>query len=342
MKAQLLVPLDGSTLAEVVLPHAIEVARATRLSLVLLRAVPAPVLLDSSAWSLPPSSIDVEQWDLAVGSAGKYLERVAARIRDLGVEVETAVERDEPVRAIVTCAEQHPSVKLVAMSTQGRSGLGRWFYGSVAEGVLHACPVPLLLVRAKENEKAQSDLDGQFSVANYGTVLVPLDGSPFAEQALDKALELASVMGAAIVLVSAIPYEPAYVLLSETQPNVGNMDTEVQGPSLYLDRISDRLTQEGFTVKVRLQRGTPTDVILQASEEEGADLIVMATHGRGGLAKVWLGSVALKVLQGSSNPVLLVRAKERVREPESVRVSTRHGVSIVANGFAERATPSCW
>jgi nucleotide-binding universal stress UspA family protein len=333
MNNQILVPLDGSTLAEVVLPHAIQVARATQLSLVLLRAVPSPIMVDSAAWSLPPSFIDAERWDFAAASAGKNLEGVAARIRALGLEVEIVVVRGEPARAIVTHAEQHPSVKLVAMSTHGRSGLGRWFYGSVAEGVLHSCPVPLLLVRATEYQEVPSDEQGQLTVADYSTILVPLDGSLFAEQALDRARQLASVTGAGIVLVTAIPDEPTFVVLSETHPNAGNPATALQEPTHYLDRISDRLKLEGFTVKTRLQGGAPDNVILQTSEEEGVDLVVMATHGRGGLEKLWLGSVALKVVQGSSKPVLLVRTKERVKAPEPVRIPKRRAVSMATNCF---------
>lgn len=335
MKDQLLVPLDGSMLAEVILPHAVTLALASSLSLVLLRSVPLPFALDSVAWSLPPSSVNVEQWDLEANGAGKYLERIATRLREAGVEVETEVIRDEPARAILAYAEHHPSVKLVAMSTHGRSGLGRWFYGSVAESVLHACPVPLLLVHAHEFENVQTDEEVHVRVADYKTILVPLDGSPFAEQALDKACVLAGVTGAGMVLVTAVPDEPVFNVISQTEAGEGRMEAECLELDLYLDRIADRLKSEGLRVATRLQYGVPSNTILQMSEQVGADLIVMATHGRGGLQRLWLGSVALEVVQGSSKPVLLVHAKERVKEPVPVRTYKRQGVVL---GFHQSVT----
>lgn len=315
MKDQILVPLDGSTLAEVVLPHAVEVAQAQGLSLVLLRAVPSLAATVTASWGMPPSIIEPEQWDLEVGKAHNYLDAQAARLRETGLEVQTTVIEDEPATTIVRYAEQHPCVKLVAMSTHGRSGLGRWFYGSVAERVLHSCPVPLLLVHARDCDKVPLDEAGHICVPRYDTILVPLDGSPFAEQALDRAANLARVAGAEIVLVTVLPEEPVFNLISETHPIEVQPHSDPTGAALYLDVQADRLKSEGLKVRTMLKYGAPAEAILQASDKTATGMVVMATHGRGGLEKLWLGSVALKVVQGSSKPVMLVRARERVKEP---------------------------
>src|SRR5687767_6512099 len=122
MNNQILVPLDGSALAEAALPHAIAIARATAASLVLLRAIPRPAEAAEVAWRAIHYA---RVWDGQGGreaersAAEEYLERLGRALQDEGLEVQTLVKEDEPARAIVIYVEGHPHITMIVMSTHG-------------------------------------------------------------------------------------------------------------------------------------------------------------------------------------------------------------------------------
>lgn len=305
----ILVPLDGSELSETMLPYAVALARATSCELALLRVVQplntaGPIFGGMETLEL--------SWQILEGDeaqAKKYLEGVVRRLQAEALVAKAKVLKGEPATTIVTYAEQDPHVQLIAMSTHGTSGLGRWAFGGVAEKVLRASPVPLLLVRPQEEKEGSQEPH----TPAYRTILVPLDGSAFAEQALEQARALASTTGAALVLVTVLFPRGAYaeneVLTNEPWAIVEKEETE--RTTAYLADMTQQLRSAGLETQSRLEYGYPPEVILQVSEEMQADLLVMSTHGRGGLQRLWLGSVAMKVVQGTAAPVLLVRAKER-------------------------------
>ena len=231
-----------------------------------------------------------------------------------------------PASGIISYVEQHPEVALIAMSTHGKSGLNRWVFGSVAEKVLHASPIPMLLVRSTQND----ELPGVIAAADYRSLLVPLDGSVFAEQALDLAGDLAHTLKAKVTLVSAIPDLPLATELVAPPAVVVPVTGETSILANYLAENRRKLVAKGLNVKTKLEYAPPAEAILRVGDAVHADLIVMATHGRTGLPRLWLGSIAMKVVQASSLPVLLVRSKERVQEVEpafaGARVVARHGL----------------
>jgi nucleotide-binding universal stress UspA family protein len=320
MSKRILVPLDRSKLAEIVLPHAVAYARANKScgpwALTLLRVAVLPGPLSSTAWGVAPATNISEGWDEELNDESRYLETVAGRIRSEGIEVQIELLEDEPASGIISYVEQHPDVSLIAMSTHGRSGLSRWVFGSVAEKVLHASPVPLLLVRPKPGEELSLD----FQVPKYRSLLVALDGSIFAAQALDTAKTLASTLHTTLTLVSAVPEQPIAAGLLAPPAAPPEWVDESAALAGYLQRNRRNLEGEGFSVDTRLEYGPPAEAILRAAGASHADLIVMATHGRTGLPRLWLGSIAMKVVQASARPVLLVRAKERIKEAEPKRV----------------------
>ena len=179
MLRQIIVPLDGSTLAEHVLPHASALARATSSSLVLLQVVPPLVHTRLATWSTSRSALSQgHKEDFA--RAHTYLSRVEEGLRVEEVEVESRVREGDAAKVIASEVSQDSSIFLIAMSTHGRSGLERWFFGSVAERVLQTSPLPLLLIRPDEDLQ----LTQQPYRRTYRTVMVALDGSTPAEQAL--------------------------------------------------------------------------------------------------------------------------------------------------------------
>jgi nucleotide-binding universal stress UspA family protein len=301
MREQILVPLDGSGLAEKALPHARAVAKATSKSLVLLLVVPPPVPLGEVGWAMVPAvNPDMgKDWEDELSSGRKYLEEVAASLISEGFDVHTEILEGDPAVQIVRYAEQHPSVTLIVMSTHGHSGLARWVFGSVTEKVVQASPVPLMIIRA---QKQTPDAGPADALPPYNTIVVPLDGSQFAEQALEHAVPLATAVGSKLVLTCAVPNEHGNW---EEEPGI-NVD--------YLGHTKQKLASRGLQVETHIQYGIPEEVIVQTSDSMHADLIVMTTHGRGGLQRLWLGSVAIEVARHASQPVLLVRAKERVKD----------------------------
>jgi len=315
MTKKILVPLDGSKLAEMALPHAVALARANLYGITLLRVVPQPVFSNSISWAFAPAANVFEGWEDEVRYESEYLEVMATRLRTLGIEVETRLLEDDPASALVAFAGRHPDAAFIVMSTHGRSGLSRWLLGSVAEKVLHASPVPLLLVRPREND----ELPGTIEVPSYRSILVPLDGSELSAQALDQAEVLANEFDATITLVSAVSDAPVQTEIMTPPALPIDWDDEADKLRAYLDETPARLVAEGYRVSTHLEFGPAAEAILHVAEQVHADLIVMSTHGRSGLARLWLGSVAMKVVQAASLPVLLVRSKQSVAHAESTK-----------------------
>ncbi|MDQ6693891.1 MAG: universal stress protein [Chloroflexota bacterium] len=340
MKEQILVTLDGSSMAEGVLPHAKALARATNDSILLLRVVPPPVFMGVASGMLPSSQTVWEGWEREPEQARAYIAGVARRLEAEGFEVHTQVVEDDPTRAIIHYVDMHPNVTMIAMSTHGRSGFGRWLMGSVAEKVLHASPVPLLLVRPEDEINGHS-LKGTaepmvHAPKPHGTLMVPLDGSPFAEQALHQAVELASAWDSTLVLLSVMVGPEAMHVFDhgsgEQAPLWLEKAAQVEDARLnqYLFDIAQKLRAEGLRVKTKTNQGDPAGEILRVAQEEDAGLIVMATHGRTGLERLWLGSVAMRVVQAAHVPVLLVRATEQTSKvlPEGEIKEHRDDVAL--------------
>lgn len=269
-----------------------------------------PVVVEPVLAGIAPASSTAELWDEECDEAKIYLNELLSRSELEGIPVKTEIAQDYPAPAIVEYARD-PNVVLIAMATHGRTGLSRWVLGSVAQKVLHSAPKPLLLVRPGKNHLAY--VKSPFlAELTYDTILVPLDGSRFAEQALDQARKLAWRSDATIVLVSALPdgNETELEEHRSSRWTVRALRAGVDRASCYLMGVAEKLRQEGMKVQTKVVQGTPAESILEVSEKEHADLIVMATHGRSGLQTLWLGSVAMKVTQSSTIPVLLVRAHE--------------------------------
>lgn len=319
MSKRILVPLDGSKLAEMILPHALAYAKANEYGLTLLHVVGPPAAVTSTAWGVGPTSGLNEGWEDEIESGKHYLEEVAKYLHPYCFEVTTRVLEDEPASAIAGYADEHPEVKLIAMSTHGRSGLSRFVFGSVAEQVLHTSPVPLLMSKPAHEQDILEDI----KIPHYSNLLVPLDGSEFAAQALVEAKSLVCAPGLGakgkLTLLASAPQPLLGADLAPMPVPASDWTYEKETLANYLHHTRQNLENEGFEAEALLESGPPAEAILRAAAGTNASLIVMSTHGRTGLSRLWLGSVAMKVVHSSICPVLLVRAKERVKETEKQR-----------------------
>ena len=292
MLRSILLPLDGSHLSERAIPCAATLARAAGSRLVTLRAT----AVDAGAPHLA---------ETAQREAGEYLAAVARQLREYDgiADVAVVTVAGEPAQAIVTTAAER-GCDAIVMATHGRGGLGRWLYGSVADQVMRHAPVPVVLVPASCPHPWSPLPAGGPDAPRR--VLVPLDGSDLAQSAVATAAGAAQALDADVHLLQVVePPRFAYA--------AGYTWTEVDPASLlheagtYLEGIASTLRARGLRVSVVTELGYAAPAIAAAARERGADLVVMATHGRSGVARAVLGSVATELLHQSPVPVMLVR-----------------------------------
>jgi nucleotide-binding universal stress UspA family protein len=296
----LLVPLDGSETAESALPHAEAIARLLSARITLARVPETTVVPVMSGAIWVTEEVEVEA---AAQEAERYLDQVRRRpgLADLDVDVRVP---DPPVAAGLLDAIAASGAGLVVMTTHGFSGFKRWVFGSVADKVLHASHVPVYLIR---------EVDTPDGPPTFARLLVPLDGSPLAEAALAPAAEFARRARATLILVQ-VPTVPSYVTgIPETAGWIPHfLRDQANEASIYLQEQATRLVEQGITSDIDVEvvtAGSVADGILSSAREHDAGLIVMSTHGRTGLGRWMLGSVADQVLRGSDRPVWVTRVQ---------------------------------
>lgn len=290
---KILVPLDGSPLAESVLPYVAELARCTGAEVQLLIAVSDVALWDANA--------TVVAWEREEELALGYIEAQREALESNAVKATTKVVRGDPAQAIANAAKD--GADLVALCTHGRSGISRWLFGSVAGRVLENSETPCLIVRPPEKDGRGGAIE---------KILVPLDGSPLAESVLDEVEPLAKTCGAKVVVMQSVPPLTAYPgVEAYAMSAVGEVMDDLQAKSKeYLGGVVERLKSKGLDAEAVTSNDLPTEAILAAADATDADLIAIATHGRSGLGRVVLGSVADGVIRRSHRPCLVVRPKE--------------------------------
>jgi nucleotide-binding universal stress UspA family protein len=316
----ILVPVDGSALAERALPYAIQIARATGGLLTLVRATWIyPFEFAESRADLPPGAERVVE----------ELADAAARVRHAGATVETHVGfGDAPY--VIREAARGRGADLIVMSTHGRGGLGRWVYGSVAETVLGTTDVPVLLVPAAGEHPWPTDRPLR--------VLVPLDGSDLAEETLPAVGALASALEAELVLLRAVPPtapRPTGVQVIGTPAGYAltyqdDTDLAIAHARHYLEDVVDLLRAVAPVRDVRVELGGPAAAIADVVRDQEIDLVAMATHGRTGLASLTMGSVAATTLRRAAVPVMLLR-------PSAMRPSAE--APVAADATAPHLVP---
>ncbi len=295
MYTKILVPLDGSTFGEAALPLALELSRKTGAELHLVSVLE------------PIPSFAYDEWETAARAwTQEYLEKVAERVApEAGGSVTTALLSGHVVDELHRETREEKA-DVVVMATHGRGMLSRAWLGSVADAFIHRTDRPVILVRPEED--AQPDPS---EAPRFRTILVPLDGSDLSEAALAHAVEFGELFDAAYHLTRVVtfPMEIASPYLPHTvQMNQALVEEARQAAAEYLEECAERMRRRGLQVTTSvLVDGQPGYGILREAEAVGCDLIAMATHGREGLSRLVLGSVADKVVRGAHVPVLLYR-----------------------------------
>jgi nucleotide-binding universal stress UspA family protein len=301
MYERIMVPLDGSNAAEMVLPYAEEIAIKFNAAIALVSvAEPAPAESDH----------------LYRAYLKTIQEKVRAELSDWGARPGTRVDVEvlfgKPAEKILTYAA-NKNVSLVVMASRGRSGEGPWLLGNIASKVLRATTKPVLLIRK------EAPVEGLQRKGLLRRILVPLDGSRVAEQIVPQALGLARVTEGDVILFHV--YESLITMisgdaltpLSKEEAREANKHREEEAKG-YLRTVSVPLREKGLMVSEVVACGNPADAILDYAESNAVDLIAMSTHGLSGIKRWVFGSITDKVLHAGDMPVLVVRATGRLKE----------------------------
>jgi len=308
MYHSLYVPLDGSSASEHALPFAITLARRSQAAIHLSQVHLSPLAFDEHAMAvslkLEKDSRDQER---------RHLEELAARLTLQHSIKATAALLDIPILGSLQADIDRHKPDLVVMTTHGRGPLSRFWLGSVADGLIRHTSSPILLLRP------QPGLADWRAEPPCRRMLVLLDGSALAEQIIPHASEIAHLMQAECTLMQFIEpvapitfYPAAGQGASEIDHEILHEMYEAQKERAlvaesYLDTVAKRMTSQGRAVKTMVVANEPiAEAVLRELAAEHFDLVALATHGRGGLRRLVLGSVADKIIRGTTCPVLVL------------------------------------
>jgi len=300
MFTKMLIPLDGSKNAEKVLPYARNLAGKFKIPIELLAVIDiAEMATHISAEKARYLDTMIEE---GVRASTTYLRGIATTFPD--ATVSCTVEKGSAVETIIQKGETDVGM-LITMATHGRSGLNRFLLGSVAEKVMRGTANPILLIRAADEAKGVGE-------EKLTSVIVPLDGSELAESVLPMVAGVAKKLGLEVVLFRAyhIPYNAYAGDDGYSAVNYDELISSVRDEAKeYLEtKVADVKKLGVEKVSMLLKEGFAGDEIITLGRKTPDNLIAMCSHGRSGVKRWVLGSVAETVVRHSGDPVLVVRA----------------------------------
>ena len=281
---KILVPLDGSIVAEAALAYAGLIAGRNKAELVLLTVCDR----DNETTTRPRQA---------------YLEQKAEELRAEGLKVSTVVVCGNTVEQIAVYALRN-MIDLLTISSRGYSGFKRLLLGSVAGKVIDYVKIPILLVKAGKAGKEKPELK---------RILLPMDGSQFSETSIPYAQ---SVIGGADAEIELLTVAKPPLVPSDRSANIKPSWEEYRDAlvadakeqaTAYLERVRTAFTDEKTRVKLLVEMGKPAETIMRAAEREQVHLIALSSHGRTGAERVFYGSVARRLIDESRIPLLLIR-----------------------------------
>jgi nucleotide-binding universal stress UspA family protein len=293
--------LDGSHLAEAVLPVVERIALALATPVVLLHVIERGAR----------STIHGDRHFTNPVEAGAYLDDLARSLAARGLRVTAHIHEvpEGDVASSIAGHAEEESADLIVLCTHGSGGVRDLFYGSIAQQVLQRGTTPVLLVRPATG----GDSHGAFLPE---TILVPLDATAASEVALGPATTLARALNArlhlAMVVATPTTMRGGRAAVATLLPSAARtlLDLEVAQAQAYLTVLARDLAAQGLEVEVEVRRGDAAQELAGEAQEHHVGLVVAATHGRAGLQAIWAGSVAARLLGRTQAPVLLVRTIE--------------------------------
>jgi nucleotide-binding universal stress UspA family protein len=299
MFAHILVPLDGSALAECVIPHAISMAVALDARVTLLHVLEHP----RDTGSLQP--VDPLKWHLKKNETGFYLEQIMTRFRKAGLKVEKAIQEGPAAECIVNHANNN-QVDLIILSTHGSSGMSMWSVSSVVQKIILGANKSTLLVRAHEPALIGSQ------EAHYNRLFVGLDCSARAELALPVAIRLANRYKANLIIGTVVQKPEIVNRLPVSEEDAGMIarvaERNHKAVAHYLNQLQAQLSQTGISLTTKLVVSeNQISALHNMVEEEKADMVMLVAHGHSGEGRRPYGSVATSFIAYGISSLLIIQ-----------------------------------
>jgi nucleotide-binding universal stress UspA family protein len=293
----ILVTLDGSSFAEQALPAAEALCKAFDAKLTLASVLPVKRKFRVAL----PNQANADRVEAGWQERESYLHKVAERMQAKDIEVEFRVLVGSIAESINQLMQEQ-SIDMAVMSTHGRSGIHRWLLGSVANNLVQMMTRPVLIIRPIEGKEPP--------VPTFGKLLVTLDGSEFAERVLPYVR--ASTNFQSVVLLLNVPEVPEAQQYGAIVEEIDEMRAKAEDEACaYLEGIANFLRQEGIETQIFVTGSRPAETIISLAEEEAVDVVMLATHGRGEMDRLFVGSIAERIVQHTHCPVFLVPIRER-------------------------------
>jgi nucleotide-binding universal stress UspA family protein len=299
MFERILIPLDGSSRAEIILAQLKPLLKCKGTNVLIVQGVYGGL----SMARMDSGKLAAERTAEAVS----YLEHIVHRLVADGIQSRGIVKRESPEDAILGAAKEL-GVDLIAMTTHGRAGFQRWMMGTVTEKVLRSAEVPLLVFHSfkRTPDGASVPLAGEPVI--FRSILIPIDVGEKSLAIVPWIERLAKVYHSEVVLLNVKPVGPP----DDTGPPAtpappGAVESKADLPiPPTVSQARERLAAAGLNVRTLMMEGNPTDQILAAASTGEFDLIAMATHGRSVLRRWVMGSFAERILRSSPIPIFVV------------------------------------
>ena len=308
----ILVPLDGSQLADCVLPHVVAISRSFDSEITLLR------VLEKNLASTSAQMFDLLNWQINKTKSSLYLEKIKARIQELSVRTSLAVVEGLVAEGIIEYA-QSQGMKLIVLSSHGRNGLTQWGISSITQKIILSAQTSLLIVRAHQYGTYSEKLS---TAPLYQRILVPLDGSQRAENVLPIITQLANFHKSQLHLVHVVKTPEMARQLPPAPEDIDLANRVIERnreeAANYLEQLKSRSYLEGIAVQTHLITSENAAVALhQLEEQEQIDLVALNAHGYSGNHQWPYGSMVNNFILYGKAPLLIVQDLPLKQEPIS-------------------------
>jgi len=295
----ILVPLDGSRLAESAISAAVALAKPARAVITLFHVLETD----------PPNSIHGEPHLSRQDEAIAYLEALSARFQESGVVISIHVHEDpeKDVSLSIVNHSEELDVSLIVLANHGTGGIRGFFFGRVAQQIVQRGKKPVIAVPT---------IEPLFAHTRFNRLALLLNRTTESEAAIPISARLATEFSASLHLICAVPTigtlaedrSASATLLPSAARELLNI--EVQDTHRYLGGIASQLTRQNISVTYSVVRGEPARASIDEAIRTQSELLIFTTHARGGLSGIWSGSVGSRILARAQVPLLLVPAPE--------------------------------
>ena len=316
MVNKILVPLDGSALAECVLPHAVSLAKTMKATVILLQVLESVDRTDTL------ELVDPLRWQLRKGEANAYLNTIGDRLRQASIVVEVVISEGSPVDRIVEFAREQV-VNLILLSSHGYSGLSGWNVSGSVQKIIHRAYTSFLIVRAFQPKPVV------LPEYQYNRILIPLDGSQRAEAVLPMINSLASSPQTELILTHVIP-RPEMPRRAPLTTEENDLITDIiirnQTEAIrYLESLQTRLPGP---IKIHILVGNNiASALHRLAEQEAVDLVLLSAHGYSADNRFPYGSVVISFIAYGATPLLIMQDLPENYRSQAVMIAAQTGES---------------